>query len=97
MSVNIHIVMSLTLSRDWSVHQLNVKNAFFHGTLTEKIHCTHPTRFFDLAQPDLVCRLNKSLYSLKNAPWEWYNRFANYLLSLGFVEAKSNTSLFIFR
>jgi hypothetical protein len=26
----------------------------------------------------------------------WYNRFASYLLSLGFVEAKSDTSLFIF-
>jgi hypothetical protein len=26
----------------------------------------------------------------------WYNRFASYLISLGFVEAKSDTSLFIF-
>jgi hypothetical protein len=26
----------------------------------------------------------------------WYNRFASYLLSLGFVEGKSDTSLFIF-
>jgi hypothetical protein len=29
-------------------------------------------------------------------PRAWYSRFATYLLSLGFVEAKSDTSLFVF-
>jgi hypothetical protein len=44
----------------------------------------------------LVCHLHKSLYGLKQAPWTWYNRFATYLTTLGFIEAKSNTSLFSF-
>jgi hypothetical protein len=44
----------------------------------------------------LVCRLIKSLYGLRQAPQAWYSRFASYLLSLGFVEAKSDTSLFNF-
>jgi hypothetical protein len=45
----------------------------------------------------LVCRLNRSLYSLKQAPWAWYSRLASYLASIGFVEAKSDTSLFTYR
>jgi hypothetical protein len=45
----------------------------------------------------LVCRLNCSLYGLKQAPRAWYSRFATYLASIGFVEAKSDTSLFIYR
>jgi hypothetical protein len=45
---------------------------------------------------DLVCRLNRSLYGLKQASWAWYSRFASYLASIGFVEAKSVTSLFIY-
>jgi hypothetical protein len=44
----------------------------------------------------MVCRLNKSLYGLKQAPRAWNNRFAAFLLTLGFVEAKSDTSLFIY-
>jgi hypothetical protein len=48
-------------------------------------------------QLDRVCLLNKSLYGLKQAPWAWYSRFTIYMTSLGFVEAKSNTSLFVFR
>jgi hypothetical protein len=37
------------------------------------------------------------LYRLKQAPRAWYSRFATYLTPLGFIEAKSDTSLFIFR
>jgi hypothetical protein len=74
-----------------------VKNAFLHGTLTETVYCSQPTGFTDPAHPDLVCRLKKSLYGLKQAPCAWYSRFTSFLLSQGFTEAKSDTSLFVFR
>jgi hypothetical protein len=93
----VRTVLSLALSRSWPIHQLDVKNAFAHGTLTEMIYCAQPSGFEDTDHPDFVCRLNKSLYGLKQAPRAWYSRFAAYLLSLGFVEAKSDTSLFVFR
>ena len=38
-----------------------------------------------------------SLYGLKQTPRIWYSRFATFLLTLGFTEAKSDTSLFIYR
>jgi len=76
---------------------LDVKNAFLHDTLTETIYCSQPTGFVDPAQPEMVCRLNKSLYGLKQAPRAWYSRFASFQLSLGFAEARSDTSLFIYR
>jgi hypothetical protein len=93
----VRAVLSLALSRDWAIHQLDVKNAFLHGTLTETVYCSQPIGFVDADRPDLVCRLNRSLYGLKQAPRAWYSRFATYLASIGFVEAKSNTSLFIYR
>jgi hypothetical protein len=73
-----------------------VKNVFLHGTLSETVYCSQPTGFVDPAQPDCVCLLNKSLYGLKQTPRAWYSRFATYITSLGFVEAKSDTSLFVF-
>jgi hypothetical protein len=95
--VTIRTVLTLHWPRDWPVHQLDVTNAFLHGTLTETIYCTQPVGFVDHAQPDLVCKLNKSLYGLNQAPRAWYSRFATFLCSRGFVEAKSDTSLFILR
>jgi len=93
----VRTVLSLALSRRWPIHQLDVKNTFLHGTLSETVYCAQPAGFEDLARPDFVYRLNRSLYGLKQAPRAWYSRFAAYLLSLGFVEAKSDTSLFVYR
>jgi hypothetical protein len=72
-------------------------NAFLHGTLSETVFCSQPTGFTDPTHPDSFCRLHKSLYRLKQAPRAWYSQFTTYLLSLRFVEAKADTSLFIFR
>jgi hypothetical protein len=86
----VRTVRTLALCRDWPVHQLDVKNAFLHGTLTETVYCTQPVRFVDPAHPDMVCKLNKSL-----DPRAWYSRFATFLCSQGFIEAKSDMSLFL--
>jgi hypothetical protein len=90
------MVLSLALSRSWLVHQLDVKNTFLRGTLTETVYYSQPAGFLDSSCPDMVCRLNKSLYGLKQAPRAWYSRFATFLLTLGYVVAKSDTSLFIY-
>jgi hypothetical protein len=92
----VRTMLSLVVSRSWSVHQLDVKNVFLHDTLLEIVYYSQPTGFVDPAQPDRICLLNKSLYGLKQAPQAWHNWFAMYITSLGFVEAKSDTFLFIF-
>jgi hypothetical protein len=42
-----------------------------------------------------VCRLHKSLYGLKQAPRAWYQRFAAYIATMGFVASVTDTSLFV--
>jgi hypothetical protein len=96
-SATVRTVLATAVSRDWTIQQLDVKNAFLHDTLYETVFYCQPTGFTDPAHPDLVCRLCMSLYGLKQAPRAWYSRFATYLTTLGFIEAKSDTSLFIFR
>jgi hypothetical protein len=61
----VRTVLTLALSRDWPVHQLDVMNAFLHRTLMEMVYCTQPVGFVNPAHPDMVCKLNKSLYDLK--------------------------------
>jgi hypothetical protein len=78
----VRTVLSMAVCRDWPIQQLNMKNAFLHGTLTETVYCSQLTGFADPTHPDLVCRLKKSLYGLKQAPRAWYSRFASFLLSL---------------
>lgn len=87
----IRTALTLALSQVWPVHQLDIKNDFLHGTLTKTVYCTQSVGFADPIHPDMVCKLNRSLYNLKQAPRAWYSRFTTFLLSLGFVEAKADT------
>ena len=80
-------VLSLALSHQWPIHQLDVKNAFLHGTLSKTVYCAQPAGFEDSAHLGYVCKLNRSLYGLKQAPRAWYSHFSTYLQQLGFVEA----------
>ena len=57
----VRTILSLALSRSWPVHQLDVKNAFLHVTLSETVYCSQLAEFVDSSRPDIVCRLNKSL------------------------------------
>lgn len=92
----VRTVLSLALSRSWPIHQLDVTNAFLHGTLSEPVYCEQPSSFVDPLRPEYVCKLHKALYGVKQAPRAWFQRFANHLISLGFVNCKSDTSLFVY-
>ncbi|KAK9048015.1 hypothetical protein SSX86_033024 [Deinandra increscens subsp. villosa] len=46
--------------------------------------------------PDHVCLLRKSLYGLKQAPRAWYQRFTDFVLTLGFAQSRCDNSLFIY-
>src|SRR6185503_4328769 len=41
----IRMVLHLAAARDWPVHQLDVKDAFLHGDLTEQVYCQQPSGF----------------------------------------------------
>jgi hypothetical protein len=50
----VRTVLSLALALSWPVHQLDVKNAFLHDTLTETVYCCQPAGFVDSSRPDKV-------------------------------------------
>ncbi|GJY48354.1 ribonuclease H-like domain-containing protein [Tanacetum coccineum] len=93
----IRTVLSLAASRHWSIHQLDVKNAFLHGDLFETVYMHQPLGFRDSKHPDYVCLLQRSLYGLKQAPRAWFQRFATYVTRVGFHHSRCDTSLFIYR
>lgn len=75
--------------------QIDVSNIFLHGNLDEKILVTWPIGFEDKDHLDYVCRLQKSLYGLKQSPMIWYRRLRNFLIVIGFRESYADPTLFI--
>ncbi|KAI0507536.1 hypothetical protein KFK09_013662 [Dendrobium nobile] len=91
----IRILLSIALHHNWKVQQLDVANAFLHGTMEETVYMKQPRGFEDTTNPDYVCHLHKAIYGLKQAPRQWYNTFTSTLVSMGFKHSSSDPSLLI--
>jgi histone deacetylase 1/2 len=91
----IRVLLSIAVTRGWSMRQLDVQNAFLHGLLEEEVYMRQPPGFVDSARPDYLCRLTKALYGLKQAPRAWHARLATALRARGFVPSTADSSLFL--
>ena len=71
-------------ARQDEIEQLNVKTTFLHGELEEEIYMQQPEGFMMKGKENFICRLRKNLYSLKQAPRQWYKKFESFMLEHGF-------------
>ncbi|OMO84630.1 Reverse transcriptase, RNA-dependent DNA polymerase [Corchorus capsularis] len=94
--VTVRLVLSIAVSNNWGLHQLDVNNAFLQGELTEEIYMQQPHLFHDKSFSKHVCKLNKAIYGLKQAPRAWYHALSTFLLAYGFKNSTADASLFIY-
>ncbi|KAK1430741.1 hypothetical protein QVD17_13699 [Tagetes erecta] len=92
--VTVRCVMCLAVQHDWPLYQLDVDNAFLYGDLTEDVYMSLPEGYYDTNETK-VCKLTKSLYGLKQASRQWNEKLTSTLSEIGFVQSKSDYSLFI--
>ena len=92
----IRLVLSIAVSSNWPIKQLDVHNAFLNGDLQEQVFMMQPPGFEDSSCPTHVCRLQKALYGLKQAPRAWFHKLNSFLLQLGFQCSRVDASLFYF-
>lgn len=85
--VSIRILLATVVEEDFELEQLDVKTAFLHGELDEKIYMEVPEGFEDQFEEDEVCLLNKSLYGLKQSPRKWNEKFDSYIQEIGFQKS----------
>ena len=89
--VTILAVLSNAITRSWPIRQLDVKNAFLHGPLTETVYMHQPPGFKDKNNPNFVYHLKKSLYGLKQEPRAWFQQFGSFMTKMGFTHSKCDS------
>ena len=65
---SLRMVIAVTVQNDLKLHQMDVTTAFVNGELKEEVYMKQPEGYVVKGKEDLVCKLRKSIYGLKQSP-----------------------------
>ena len=68
---SIMILLAIAVYYDYEIWKMDVKIVFLNGNLLEDVHMTQPEGFVDPKYPNRVCKLQRSIYGLKQASRSW--------------------------
>ena len=71
---SIRILLAVVARYDYEIWQMDVKTAFLNGNLIEEVYMTQPEGFISRSGSK-VCKLQRSIYGLKQASRSWNIRF----------------------
>ena len=89
---SVRSLLVVATTKQWSLLQMEVKNAFLNGTLSEEVYMKPP--FGTSPPPNKVCLLCHALYGLKQAPRAWFATFSSTITQLGFTSSSHDNALF---
>ena len=89
----VRILISLAACKNWNLYQYDVKNAFLHGDLEEEIYMDLPPGY-KTHLSNKVCKLQKTIYGLKQSPRAWFGKFTKVMKSFGYSQCNQDHTLF---
>nr|GEZ95505.1 retrotransposon protein, putative, Ty1-copia subclass [Tanacetum cinerariifolium] len=85
-TIAIRILISVAALYDYEIWKMHVKIAFLNGYLNEDIYMVQPDGFVDPNHPRKVCKLQRSIYGLKQASRSENKRFDKEIKRFGFTQ-----------
>lgn len=92
---SIRILLAWAVAEDLIVHQMDVKTTFLNGVLHKEVYMKQPEGAEE--GNDLVCKLQRALYGLKQSSRVWYEKIDSYFCQKGFQRCQFDTSIFFKR
>nr|GEX35744.1 hypothetical protein [Tanacetum cinerariifolium] len=93
----IRIFLAFSTYMNFIVYQMDVKSAFLNGKLKKEVYVKQPPGFESSMFPNHVCKLDKALHGLKQAPRAWYETLLIFCTKHKFVRGKIDNTLFIYK
>ncbi|RVW43495.1 Retrovirus-related Pol polyprotein from transposon RE1 [Vitis vinifera] len=89
------VAKAVAAARKWDLFQMDVKNAFLNGDLSEEVYMQPPPGLS--VESNKVCHLRRALYGLKQAPRAWFAKFSSTIFRLGYTASPYDSALFLRR
>ena len=88
------ILLAIAAYFDYEIWQMDVKTAFLNGDIEEELYMVQPKGFVDPSDADKVCKLQRSIYGLKQASRSWNLRFDEVTKEFGFVQTYGEACIY---
>ncbi|GKD83919.1 retrotransposon protein, putative, ty1-copia subclass [Tanacetum coccineum] len=82
----IRILIAIAAYYDYEIWQMDVNTAFLNGRLNEDVYVVQLEGFVNPKHPGRVCKLQRSIYGLKQASRIWNKRFDEEIKKYGFTQ-----------
>ena len=92
---SIRLLLAYAVQNDMLVHQMDVVTAFLNGKLEEEIYMEQPDGYIQPGKEHLVCKLQKSLYGLKQSPRCWNTAFREFMTLLQFKQSTADPCIYV--
>uniref|UniRef100_A0AAV1U9J1 Reverse transcriptase Ty1/copia-type domain-containing protein n=1 Tax=Peronospora matthiolae TaxID=2874970 RepID=A0AAV1U9J1_9STRA len=94
---SIRVILSLADKYHLDVHQIIVKTAFLNGDLDVDSYMEQLDGYIDEDHEHFVCKLQRSLYGLKESPRMWNKTIDKFMIKIGFKKCESDCCICIKR
>jgi len=91
---SLRTVLAVAAAKDLEMVQLDVKTAFLNGELEEELFMEQPAGFEVNGRENEVCRLQRSLYGLKQASRNWNKKFDSFIVKYGFTRGVADPCVY---
>ena len=88
----IRVLLAIVAYFDYEIWQMDVKIAFLNGNIEKELYMVQPEGFVDPENAGKVCKLQRSIYGLKQASRSWNLRFDEVIKGFGFVQNAEETA-----
>ena len=79
-------MLATTAFFDYKIWQMDVKTAFLNSNVEEELYMMQPEGFVDPKYAGKVCKLQRSIYGLKQASRSWNLHFDDVIKVFGFIQ-----------
>ncbi|KAK1558069.1 hypothetical protein QYE76_008359, partial [Lolium multiflorum] len=91
---SMRILLAIAAFFDYEIWQMDVKTAFLNGDIEEELYMVQPKGFIDPKNADKVCKLQRSIYGLKQASRSWNLRFDRVIKDFGFIRTHGEACIY---
>ena len=92
---SVRLIIALSVLNGLIIHQMDVSTAFLNGELVEDVYMKQPEGFVVEGKADMVCKLRRSLYGLKQSPRCWNFLLDTKIKSFGFLQIPSDPCIYV--